>query len=77
MTKQKLEQRAAWYTCQLEDGPLYYFAPAERTAPPYKRQIEVTAIVDIASDGTMAGVELVWGDLPPPPRPSLPDKSGG
>jgi hypothetical protein len=45
----------------------YYFAPVDRAEPPYLRQCEVTAILDIASDGTLAGVELVLGDLPPPP----------
>ena len=48
-------------------GHLYYFAPIDRRPPPYLRQIEVRAIIDIADDGTLAGVELING-MPPPPR---------
>jgi hypothetical protein len=47
-------------------GHLYYFAPTGRCPPPYKTQREVRAIIDIADDGTLAGVELV-DDMPPPP----------
>jgi hypothetical protein len=50
------------------DANAYYFAPRHRIAPPYLRQIHVTAVLDIASDGTLAGVELVRGNLPPPPK---------
>jgi hypothetical protein len=49
----------------------YYFAPKNRAEPPYVTQREVTAIIDVASDGTLAGVELVMGDLPPPPAGSF------
>lgn len=45
-------------------GPLYYFAPANRQPGPYLRQREVMAIIDIAADGTLAGVELI-DDMPP------------
>lgn len=45
----------------------YYFAPLNRKLPPYYMQRLVTAILDIAPDGTLAGVELVLGDLPPAP----------
>lgn len=65
-----LKHQAAYFTHERvheDGGHLYYFAPEHRTAPPYKRQIEVTAILDIASDGTLAGIELVMGDLPPAP----------
>lgn len=34
--------------------------------PAYKTQRHVTAIIDIAADGTLAGVELI-DDMPPPP----------
>jgi hypothetical protein len=46
----------------------YYFAPLQAAAPPYTTR-EVTAIIDIASDGTLAGVELVEMKhaLPEPP----------
>ena len=54
------------------DTGCYYFAPTNRAKPPYLRQIEVTAIVDIAADGSLAGVELgVWGGMPVPPPPKL------
>ena len=46
---------------------LYYFAPTTRAAPPYTRQREVRAIIDIADDGTLAGVELI-DNMPPPPK---------
>ena len=46
---------------------LYYFAPANRTPPPYRTQRHVEAIIDIADDGTLAGVELI-DNMPPPPK---------
>lgn len=46
---------------------LYYFAPTTRTSGPYTTQRTVTAIIDIAEDGTLAGVELIEG-MPPPPN---------
>ncbi len=46
----------------------YYFAPSNAAPPPYLEQRRVEATLDIAADGTLAGVELVLGDLPPPPR---------
>lgn len=46
---------------------LYYFAPTSRRPPPYRLQRHVTAILDIADDGTLAGVELIY-DMPPPPK---------
>ena len=65
-----LTKHKAWFTCYKDDiaGPLYYFAPENRRDPPYTEQRQVTAIIDIAEDGTLAGVELVFGDLPPPPK---------
>lgn len=60
------EKHSAYWTYDPQ-GPAYYFAPTNRAAPPYLRQIEVKAILDIAADGTLAGVELVFGKLPPPP----------
>ena len=62
-----LPQYPAYWTYDYETDA-YYFAPSNRTAPPYLKQVEVTAILDIASDGTLAGVELVMGTLPPPPK---------
>jgi hypothetical protein len=63
------EHRAAYFTYDPTHGGAYYFAPTGRAPPPYKTQRQVTAILDIAADGTLAGVELVMGKLPPP-RPS-------
>lgn len=45
----------------------YYFFPADRAAPPYRTQQRVTAVLDIALDGTLAGIELVGDNLPDPP----------
>jgi hypothetical protein len=63
-------RRPAYWThddeAATDTGHLYYFAPTERAPPPYTRQIEVEAIIDIADDGTLAGVELIY-DMPPPP----------
>ncbi len=44
---------------------LYYFGPINRANPPYKNQRKVTAIIDIADDGNLAGVELI-DNMPPP-----------
>lgn len=46
---------------------LYYFAPMHRSNPPYRERRRVEAIIDIADDGTLAGIELIDGDMPPPP----------
>lgn len=48
-------------------GHLYYFAPLSRAKGPYLTQRHVKAIIDIADDGTLAGVELVEG-MPEPPE---------
>lgn len=61
-----MNKRYAWFTYDSE-GPAYYFAVSDRASPPYKEQRHVTAILDVASDGTLAGVELVHVDLPVPP----------
>jgi hypothetical protein len=65
-----LEHKPAYWTYEEHEstGPLYYFAPLNASPPPYRKQIHVTAIIDVADDGTLAGVELVMGDLPPPPK---------
>lgn len=56
------------------DHRLYYFAPDCRAKAPYRKQIEVRAIIDIADDGTLAGVELIDNMpemyAPPPANPS-------
>lgn len=68
-------RKSAYWTYDPE-AHAYYFAPNARTSPPYKEQRHVTAILDVASDGTLAGVELVMGDLPPPPAASSPPSDG-
>ena len=65
-----LEQQPAYFTherIQEDGGHLYYFAPANRAKPPYLKQVFVQAILDIAADGTLAGVELIDAKMPPPP----------
>lgn len=48
------------------EAEAYYFAPMQASPPPYLKQRHVNAIIDIASDGTLAGVELI-DNMPPPP----------
>ena len=68
VTKTSLKQRSATYTCdETEYGNLYYFSPGGRRPAPYHRQIEIRAIVDVADDGTLAGVEIIDPLVPPPP----------
>jgi len=66
-----MPRRDGWWThddeAAMDVGHLYYFAPANRAPPPYKKQIQVRAIIDVADDGTLAGVELI-DDMPPPPQ---------
>jgi hypothetical protein len=73
--------KSGWWThddgsakCGL--GNLYYFSPAGATPPPYKTQRHVSAVIDIASDGTLAGVELIE-DMPPPPPALTATECGG
>lgn len=67
MSSDRMKKNAAYWTYDPK-AEAYYFAPVQRTEPPYLVQRHVTAILDIASDGTLAGIELVLGDLPPPPK---------
>ena len=50
-------------------GNLYQINFAEARKPPYRIQRHVEAILDIADDGTLAGVELI-DNMPPPPKAS-------
>lgn len=67
-----LKKHLAYYTHEDCDvaGHLYYFGipktEAFRTRGPFTKQRRVKAIIDIADDGTLAGVELI-DDMPPPP----------
>jgi hypothetical protein len=68
-----MKKNAAYWTHDDEAdehgaGHLYYFGLADRTPAPYLTQRRVGAIIDIASDGTLAGVELI-DNMPPPPAP--------
>lgn len=67
MSEAIVKRRPAYYTHDDSAGHLYYFGLSDRASPPYTRQREVKAIIDIADDGTLAGVELI-DDMPPPPR---------
>lgn len=68
MTNDPLDKRPAYYTYSNELGyKLYYFGCGDRRPPPYLKQREVRAIIDIADDGTLAGVELI-DDMPPAPE---------
>ncbi len=61
-----LEKKDAYFTHDGAGGErAYYFAPKVRPKP--YRQRMVRAIIDIAEDGTLAGVELI-DDMPPPPK---------
>lgn len=62
-----LDRRPAYWTYQ-DEPRAYYFAPTDCSPSPYRRQVQVTANLDVAEDGTLAGVELVLGDLPPAPK---------
>lgn len=75
-----LERYPAYWTHDAEAvddvGHCYYLAPISRGKPPYTTQRTVTAIVDIAEDGTFAGVELIFNMPPPPPRTTLMGEQG-
>jgi len=62
-----LERKPAYWTYD-EEANAYYFAPTNAALPPYRKQRRVTAMLDIADDGTLAGVELALDNYPPPPK---------
>ena len=64
-----IKKRPASYTHSYQGGHCYYFELGDKTPPPYRKQIHVDAILDIASDGTLAGVEIIDMKAPPPPTP--------
>lgn len=67
VSEERLRERSATFTCDdSEVGPLYYFKVTDRAPGPYKKQLRVEAIIDVADDGTLAGVELIEY-MPPPP----------
>ncbi len=61
-----LEKRSAYYTYDPETGA-YYLGLGDRRDPPYLKQIHVEAILDVADDGTLAGVEIIDTRAPEPP----------
>lgn len=52
-------------------GHLYYVKVKGRMPPPYLTQRRVQAVLDIAADGTLAGIELI-DNMPPPPIGAVP-----
>lgn len=58
-----------------EVGPLYYVRFNNRADPPYREQRHVNAILDIAADGSLAGIELI-DNMPEPPTPAKTDIGG-
>ena len=76
-TRGRLEERPASYTFdhlayQDYGYTLYYFRLGDRSPPPYLTQLHVSAILDVAADGTLAGVEIV-DQCPPPPQAATSD----
>lgn len=59
------EHMGASFTYDDEVGA-YYFQPKLRAEPPYERQMHTVAIVDVAQDGTLAGIEIIDAEVPPP-----------
>lgn len=70
-----MEHRPAYYTYDPE-ADAWYFARGDRSPPPYKTQRHVEAIIDVASDGTLAGIELLSLEPIRQPRSStIPDET--
>jgi predicted RNase H-like HicB family nuclease len=71
-----LVRRRAWWTYD-DEACACYIELEDRRPAPYLEQRHFEAILDIASDGTLAGVELLEmrkadaGRLPPPPKHEL------
>jgi hypothetical protein len=60
-------QRPAYWTHEAGGREhLYYFVPVKRHPPPYRRQVKVEATLDVADDGTLAGIEFLIEDVSPP-----------
>jgi uncharacterized protein YuzE len=66
---------AVWTCAETSCGPMWYIKLNERCAPPYIRQVEVTAILDVAEDGTIAGIEVLGASnyalIPPKSVPRI------
>jgi hypothetical protein len=64
-TKRPKRQRA--HFTYDESANTYYFAPNDRAPPTFEENRSVMALIDTADDGTLADIQLVLDDLPPPP----------
>lgn len=65
---------SAYWTYDYE-AEAWYFGLNERAAPPYRKQVEVKAIVDLDENGQMAGVEIYdWSPNGKPFEPPIPRK---
>jgi hypothetical protein len=66
-----IEGSATW-TCEVSPvGPLWYVRLNDAAPPSYLSQKRAIAILDIAEDGTLAGIELI-DNAPMPPPPATP-----
>jgi hypothetical protein len=65
---EKMTCGTASWTCEDNQhvGKLWYIKLDEAHKPPYRTQVHVSAILDIAEDGTLAGIELIEA-MPPAP----------
>ena len=66
-----MRQHSAFWTYDSEVRA-YYFAPTSRRPSPYRRQIEATVVLDIADDGSLAGIELLAPATVCPPQKGRP-----
>lgn len=61
----QLPRLPAFYTHEDDPvvGNLWYFAPADRRPGPYRRQVKTEVTIDLAEDGTLAGIEITDEDF--------------
>jgi hypothetical protein len=68
--------RLAMWTYDASIGA-YYFALNDRRPPPYRKQVVVTAIAHLDHEGSLAALEVMDRQAPPPPKPrSIPTQLG-
>jgi len=64
--------RGSAYWSYDPDAKAWYFGLNERAPGPYRVQIEVEAILDLDSDGRLAGIEIIdWKPDGTPLEPPL------
>lgn len=68
---------AATWTYEFDHGPAWYVKIEPRCPPPYPRQIHVEAIIDVAADGSLAGVEIIDSKCPGPTALEATPKNAG